>query len=150
MLLTLMLCVYLYASPHFKLLGIRGLFNFQILLLIVKDFRKGSVKCWFILSSEQVHRHLDQHEVKYLQFAFRWMNNLLMREVPLRCTIRLWDTYQVSTLLHFHISDCVFPTSRCVFVLFFLNFWFRVIIIWESLPWSLPFRNIKSFQSFCS
>ncbi|RMC10306.1 hypothetical protein DUI87_13108 [Hirundo rustica rustica] len=46
-------------------------------------------------SAEQVHRHLDQHEVKYLQFAFRWMNNLLMREVPLRCTIRLWDTYQV-------------------------------------------------------
>lgn len=44
----------------------------------------------------QVHRHLDQHEVRYLQFAFRWMNNLLMREVPLRCTIRLWDTYQVS------------------------------------------------------
>ncbi|NXA51373.1 TB22A protein, partial [Nothocercus julius] len=43
---------------------------------------------------EQVHRHLDEHEVKYLQFAFRWMNNLLMREVPLRCTIRLWDTYQ--------------------------------------------------------
>lgn len=23
------------------------------------------------------------------------MNNLLMRELPLRCTIRLWDTYQV-------------------------------------------------------
>ncbi|XP_078006647.1 TBC1 domain family member 22A [Phascolarctos cinereus] len=43
---------------------------------------------------EQVHRHLDQHEVKYLQFAFRWMNNLLMREMPLRCTVRLWDTYQ--------------------------------------------------------
>lgn len=34
-------------------------------------------------------------EVEYLQFAFRWMNNLLMRELPLRCTIRLWDTYQV-------------------------------------------------------
>ena len=27
-----------------------------------------------------------------LQFAFRWMNNLLMREVPLSCFIRLWDT----------------------------------------------------------
>ena len=49
--------------------------------------------------AEQVHRHLDQHEVRYLQFAFRWMNNLLMREVPLRCTIRLWDTYQVSARL---------------------------------------------------
>ncbi|XP_070611461.1 TBC1 domain family member 22A isoform X2 [Erythrolamprus reginae] len=43
---------------------------------------------------EQVHKHIEQYEVKYLQFAFRWMNNLLMREVPLRCTIRLWDTYQ--------------------------------------------------------
>ncbi|XP_045690875.1 TBC1 domain family member 22A isoform X2 [Phyllostomus hastatus] len=47
---------------------------------------------------EQVHRHLEQHEVRYLQFAFRWMNNLLMRELPLRCTVRLWDTYQVSAV----------------------------------------------------
>ena len=30
---------------------------------------------------------------RYLQFSFRWMNCLLMREVPLRCAIRLWDTY---------------------------------------------------------
>ncbi|XP_034145856.1 TBC1 domain family member 22A isoform X3 [Esox lucius] len=43
---------------------------------------------------ETVHRHMQQYEVEYLQFAFRWMNNLLMRELPLRCTIRLWDTYQ--------------------------------------------------------
>ena len=45
--------------------------------------------------SEQVHSHFRRYEVEYLQFAFRWMNNLLMRELPLRCTIRLWDTYQV-------------------------------------------------------
>ncbi|KAM9205722.1 TBC1 domain family member 22A isoform 1-T1 [Mergus octosetaceus] len=57
---------------------------------------------------EQVHVHLDQHEVKYLQFAFRWMNNLLMREVPLRCTIRLWDTYQSEPegFSHFHLYVC--------------------------------------------
>ncbi|PKK29057.1 TBC1 domain family, member 22A [Columba livia] len=57
---------------------------------------------------EQVHRHLDQHEVKYLQFAFRWMNNLLMREVPLHCTIRLWDTYQSEPegFSHFHLYVC--------------------------------------------
>lgn len=41
----------------------------------------------------QLHRHLESHGVEYLQFAFRWMNNLLMREIPLRATIRLWDTY---------------------------------------------------------
>uniref|UniRef100_A0A8D0LBM0 TBC1 domain family member 22A n=1 Tax=Sphenodon punctatus TaxID=8508 RepID=A0A8D0LBM0_SPHPU len=57
---------------------------------------------------EQVHKHLEQHEVKYLQFAFRWMNNLLMREVPLRCTIRLWDTYQSEPegFSHFHLYVC--------------------------------------------
>lgn len=49
--------------------------------------------------SEQVHNHFRKYEVEYLQFAFRWMNNLLMRELPLRCTIRLWDTYQVCTAL---------------------------------------------------
>ncbi|XP_053319330.1 TBC1 domain family member 22A [Spea bombifrons] len=57
---------------------------------------------------EHVHRHLHQYEVEYLQFAFRWMNNLLMREVPLRCTIRLWDTYQSEPegFSHFHLYVC--------------------------------------------
>jgi hypothetical protein len=40
-----------------------------------------------------LHFHLQKHEIDYLQFSFRWMNNLLMRELPLRCTIRLWDAY---------------------------------------------------------
>ncbi|KAL1493307.1 hypothetical protein ABEB36_011386 [Hypothenemus hampei] len=42
---------------------------------------------------ETLHKHLKQHNVSYLQFSFRWLNNLLTRELPLRCTIRLWDTY---------------------------------------------------------
>ncbi|XP_011495862.1 PREDICTED: TBC1 domain family member 22B [Ceratosolen solmsi marchali] len=40
-----------------------------------------------------LHQHLHQHGVDYLQFSFRWINNLLTRELPLHCTIRLWDTY---------------------------------------------------------
>ncbi|GBL76357.1 TBC1 domain family member 22B, partial [Araneus ventricosus] len=44
-----------------------------------------------------LHNHLKKHSIEYLQFSFRWMNNLLMRELPLACTIRLWDTYLVST-----------------------------------------------------
>lgn len=57
---------------------------------------------------EMVHRHMQQYEVEYLQFAFRWMNNLLMRELPLRCTIRLWDTYQAEPegFSHFHLYVC--------------------------------------------
>lgn len=50
---------------------------------------------------ELVHRcdadlfkHIVEREgVQFVQFAFRWMNCLLMREVPLNAIIRLWDTY---------------------------------------------------------
>ncbi|RUS76459.1 hypothetical protein EGW08_015773 [Elysia chlorotica] len=52
--------------------------------------------------------HLEQQGVEFLQFSFRWMNNLLMREIPLRCTIRLWDTYQaeVNGFADFHLYVC--------------------------------------------
>ncbi|XP_012671155.2 TBC1 domain family member 22B isoform X2 [Clupea harengus] len=57
---------------------------------------------------EDIHNHFQKCEVEYLQFAFRWMNNLLMRELPLRCTIRLWDTYQAESegFSHFHQYVC--------------------------------------------
>uniref|UniRef100_A0A8C5MLY8 TBC1 domain family member 22B n=1 Tax=Leptobrachium leishanense TaxID=445787 RepID=A0A8C5MLY8_9ANUR len=57
---------------------------------------------------DPVHCHFKKYEVEYLQFAFRWMNNLLMRELPLRCTIRLWDTYQAEPegFSHFHLYVC--------------------------------------------
>jgi hypothetical protein len=37
--------------------------------------------------------HLEKHNVEFQTFAFRWMNCLLSRELPLRLIIRLWDTY---------------------------------------------------------
>jgi hypothetical protein len=40
--------------------------------------------------------HMDEQGVEYMQFAFRWMNCLLMREISVKCTIRMWDTYLVS------------------------------------------------------
>ncbi|KAL6120178.1 tbc1d22b [Pungitius sinensis] len=57
---------------------------------------------------EDIHNHFKKYDVEYLQFAFRWMNNLLMRELPLRCTIRLWDTYQAEAegFSHFHLYVC--------------------------------------------
>uniref|UniRef100_A0A667ZCV2 TBC1 domain family, member 22a n=1 Tax=Myripristis murdjan TaxID=586833 RepID=A0A667ZCV2_9TELE len=91
---------------------------------------------------ESVHRHMQQYEVEYLQFAFRWMNNLLMRELPLRCTIRLWDTYQAEPegFSHFHLYVCAA----------FLVRWrkeileerdFQVSCVWRT-PWvSLPHQQ---------
>jgi len=55
-----------------------------------------------------LHNHIVHHEVQYLQFSFRWMNNLLLRELPLTATIRLWDTYLSETegFSKFHLYVC--------------------------------------------
>jgi hypothetical protein len=42
---------------------------------------------------EQLYAHLDAQGLDFLQFSFRWMNCLLLREFPLHCVIRLWDAY---------------------------------------------------------
>lgn len=48
-------------------------------------------------------KHMEQEGVEFIQFSFRWMNCLLMREISVKNTIRMWDTYLVSTLsLPFH------------------------------------------------
>lgn len=41
-------------------------------------------------------KHLENEGVEFIQFSFRWMNCLLMREISVQNTIRMWDTYMVS------------------------------------------------------
>jgi hypothetical protein len=41
-------------------------------------------------------KHLEDEGIEFMQFSFRWMNCLLMREVSVKNTIRMWDTYLVS------------------------------------------------------
>lgn len=38
-------------------------------------------------------KHLADQNLDFIQFAFRWMNCLLMREFELPLVIRMWDTY---------------------------------------------------------
>jgi len=47
-------------------------------------------------------------KIEYIQFAFRWMNCLLMRELPLSVVIRIWDTYlsEDDTFSIFHVYLC--------------------------------------------
>lgn len=40
-------------------------------------------------------KHFENESVEYMQFSFRWMNCLLMRELSTRNVIRMWDTYMV-------------------------------------------------------
>jgi hypothetical protein len=38
-------------------------------------------------------QHFQHVGIEFIQFAFKWMNCLLLREFTLPCVIRLWDTY---------------------------------------------------------
>lgn len=40
-----------------------------------------------------LRKHLEDEGLDFLQFAFRWMNCLLMRELPFPLIVRAWDTY---------------------------------------------------------
>ena len=40
-----------------------------------------------------LHAHLEEQGLHYIQFAFRWMNCLFMRELSLDLILRVWDTY---------------------------------------------------------
>lgn len=47
---------------------------------------------------EALAKHMEHEGVEFIQFSFRWMNCLLMREVSVKNTVRMWDTYLVSVL----------------------------------------------------
>ncbi|XP_043717218.1 TBC1 domain family member 22B-like isoform X2 [Telopea speciosissima] len=42
---------------------------------------------------EPLSRHMEEHGLEFIQFAFRWFNCLLIREIPFHLVTRLWDTY---------------------------------------------------------
>ncbi|KAJ3156647.1 GTPase-activating protein [Geranomyces michiganensis] len=57
----------------------------------------------------RLYSHLQAQGVEFIQFAFRWMNCLLMRELSLRNTIRMWDSYQAEGtdgFSDFHLYVC--------------------------------------------
>lgn len=56
----------------------------------------------------QLAAHLDKEGVEFLQFAFRWINCLLMRELQLSSIVRMWDTYlaEPDGFSAFHIYVC--------------------------------------------
>ncbi|KAI1635098.1 rab-GTPase-TBC domain-containing protein [Biscogniauxia mediterranea] len=57
---------------------------------------------------EGLAKHLESENVEFIQFSFRWMNCLLMREISVRNTIRMWDTYlaEEQGFSEFHLYVC--------------------------------------------
>jgi len=59
--------------------------------------------------SPKLDAHFVEEGIQYMQFAFRWMNCLLLRELPLRSILRLWDTYlaeERAGFENFHVYVC--------------------------------------------
>ncbi|KAJ1499657.1 GTPase-activating protein, partial [Coelomomyces lativittatus] len=58
--------------------------------------------------SPKLYEHFKKENVEYIQFAFRWMNCLLMREVSHHLTIRMWDTYlaEGADFSEYHLFTC--------------------------------------------
>lgn len=52
--------------------------------------------------------HLEEQGLDFLQFSFRWMNCLLMRELPFPVIVRVWDTYlaEADGFAVFHVYVC--------------------------------------------
>ena len=58
---------------------------------------------------QELHRHFEEENLQYMQFSFRWMNCLLLRELPLRSILRVWDTYlseERGGFENFHVYVC--------------------------------------------
>jgi len=60
-------------------------------------------------------RHLHAHEVQFMNFSLRWMNCVLVREIPLPLVARMYDTYlaEGEGFSTFHLYVCAA----------FLNWW---------------------------
>lgn len=58
----------------------------------------------------RLHKHLEDEKVEFIQFAFRWINCLLMRELSTKKIIRMWDTYLAegtAAFSEFHLYVCL-------------------------------------------
>lgn len=80
--------------------------------------------------------HLASEGVEYMQFSFRWMNCLLMREMAVPSIVRLWDTYMAQgadAFSDFHLYVCAVFLHRWADELKRMDFQ-EIIIHLQSLP----------------
>ena len=60
-------------------------------------------------------KHLNNLQISFQQFAFRWMNCLLLRELSVQQSLRLWDTYlseESRELSSLHVYVCASFMTR--------------------------------------
>jgi len=102
-------------------------------------------------------KHLEQQEAQFIQFGFRWMNCLLMRELPLPLIIRMWDTYLSEndgfSTYHVYVCACFLKTwskqlQQLEFQVYFLLF--ASILFVCTLLTSHPQGNYAIYSTFAN
>ncbi|EXJ54480.1 hypothetical protein A1O7_09820 [Cladophialophora yegresii CBS 114405] len=80
-------------------------------------------------------RHFENEHVEYMQFSFRWMNCLLMRELSIRSVIRMWDTYMAEEngFSEFHLYVCAAFLVKWSEKLMKMNFQ-EILMFLQALP----------------
>ncbi|KAK0660252.1 GTPase-activating protein gyp1 [Lasiodiplodia hormozganensis] len=79
--------------------------------------------------------HLEREGVEFIQFSFRWMNCLLMREISVKNTIRMWDTYLAEErgFSDFHLYVCAAFLVKWTDQLVKMDFQ-EIMMFLQSLP----------------
>ncbi|KAF5658807.1 gtpase-activating gyp1 [Fusarium heterosporum] len=80
-------------------------------------------------------KHLEQEGIEFIQFSFRWMNCLLMREFSVKNTIRMWDTYlaEEQGFSEFHLYVCAAFLVKWSDKLVHMDFQ-EIMMFLQSLP----------------
>ncbi|RKO92375.1 rab-GTPase-TBC domain-containing protein, partial [Blyttiomyces helicus] len=61
-----------------------------------------------------LYSHFEEEEVDFKAWAQSWLTNLLAKELPLDCLLRLWDTYfSTPDGLTLHVYVCLAMLSYC-------------------------------------
>lgn len=94
-------------------------------------------------------KHLEQENVEFIQFSFRWMNCLLMREISVKNTIRMWDTYMVSAFYSYRV--CFFTANSPIqaeengFSEFHLYVCAAFLVKWSDKLVKMDFQEVMMF-----
>ncbi|KAJ9627404.1 GTPase-activating protein [Knufia peltigerae] len=79
--------------------------------------------------------HFESEHIEYMQFSFRWMNCLLMRELSIKNVIRMWDTYMAEEngFSQFHLYVCAAFLVKWSEQLMKMNFQ-EILMFLQALP----------------
>jgi len=106
------------------------------------------------LVDKDLTKFLDNNDVKFMQFSFRWMNCFLMREFSIKLIVRLFDSYfsEDNAFNNFHLFVCAGLLLNFSEKIKKMNDFQEIIMFLQNLPvdkWTISEIDIllaKAYQ----